>query len=248
LPVGLLAELQDHLPAPVEELFAVGTPAGDGRLFVCAAPRATLEALPRALTRFGPSALPEGAPAEARPAGFNLLAGEFEPGPARSARLRRHLFRLGVFVLESALVLTGTLRRARAYERLAQSSAQAARSTAADVLPGPSPSPSGLGTELERLEGLARAAAAARVRIEPVRALAEILQGWPTQTGAGPQSIVVGEAGAVLSVLVEGDPAGFLGGLRPPDGWSLEQPRLTSAGATTRISLQLRPPGQGANP
>src|SRR5262249_8359044 len=46
LPESLIAELADDLPVPVETVFAVAAPTGDGRLLVCAAVREQLQGLP----------------------------------------------------------------------------------------------------------------------------------------------------------------------------------------------------------
>jgi hypothetical protein len=60
---------------------------------------------------------------------------------------------------------------------------------------------------------------------------------------------VVSEAGATVSVSVEGDPTPFLKAMKPPPGWGMDEPRLNSADKLTRLTLQLRPAiGAGGTP
>ena len=50
------------------------------------------------------------------------------------------------------------------------------------------------------------------------------------------------EAGASVSVTVEGNAAPFLSALKPPPGWAMDEPHLSSVDALTRLTLHLSPP------
>jgi hypothetical protein len=54
-------------------------------------------------------------------------------------------------------------------------------------------------------------------------------------------TVAVSGSSASVSGSVEGDPAPFLKALRPPAGWTMDEPRLNRADAVTRLTMQLRP-------
>ncbi len=116
---------------------------------------------------------------------------------------------------------------------------------------------------LERKLQQAREAAAHDRPIEPPQdvtaLLAAVLKAWPSELGqsAFAQSIGVTASGASLSVLLgehergtanrtlsspqeAPSPAAFLSAMRLPRGWSIQEPRHSTNGSLTRISLRLR--------
>jgi len=238
LPAGLRSGLEADLPIPVETAHAVVAPMGDGRVVVCAVPRARLESLDASVLSLIPTTIPESIAADLDPAVFNLLIGEFEPRPLSRARARRHLVGAASLVLCAALISLGLLRRANHVQELTRVTSAAAKatldSTGGDALH--------LMGELERLRRASRLTS----RTPPdapdaAAALASLLSGWPARVPSKPMSIQVGGQGALVEVAVEGDPTPFLGALKLPDGWTLREPRLNTAGGLTRLSLTMRP-------
>lgn len=244
LPPGLLAELADRVPQPIEEVWAVGTPAGNGQMLVCAARRSELtevEVTARSLT---PTALPpgvDGGLAALLPA-LNLLVGEFEPVPVRRDRWRWHRTMALVVVALVAFTIIGLARRAAHWSKVAHSAEQARARLAADML-GPLSHPAeanlALDAEIDRL----RAAARNRPTLpnDASVQLVSLLNAWPAAVPSKPQSVAVNESGVTVSVAIDGDPAPFLSAFKAPDGWTLDEPRLNKAGEITRMTLRLRP-------
>ncbi|MCC6678155.1 MAG: hypothetical protein IT436_13520 [Phycisphaerales bacterium] len=244
LPPGLLAELADHVPQPIEEMWVVGTHAGNGQMLVCAARRgelAEVEVTARSLT---PTALPpgvDGGLAALLPA-LNLLVGEFEPAPLRRERWRWHRARALVVVVLVGLVVTGMARRTSHWSKVAHTAEQARAKLAADLL-GPLSHPAeanlALDAEIDRL----RAAARNRPTLprDASVQLVSLLNAWPATVPSKPQSVAVNDSGVSVSVSVDGDAAPFLSAFKAPNGWSLDEPRLNKAGEVTRMTLRLRP-------
>lgn len=247
LPPGLLAELADQVPQALEELWAVGVRADNGRVLVCAARRAELAGvagLKPAARSLTPASVPPGLDdhlAALLPA-LNLLTGEFEPAPLRQERWRRHRARALLVIVLVGLATVGLARRASHWEAIAHDAEQARAKLASDVLGAdaqPAAANLALDAEIDRLR------AAARHRPTPpsdasVR-LASLLNAWPAGVPSKPQSIAVNDAGVSVSVSVDGDPAPFLAAFKAPEGWTLDEPRLNKAGEVTRLTLRLRP-------
>lgn len=268
LPPGLLAALADEVPQPIDEVFAVGIPTGGNRVLVCAAPREALLAIAPAVRALRPSALPPGMDTDSDggagddPGGggsragggtmiehLNLLVGEFEPPTIRRQRHRRHRVRAAVVLLVGGLAVIGFSRRSSHWQAVSARAERAHRDLVAQVwgddAPGMPPQHAAvaLDAELDRLRELARSRPTppsdASVR------LVSLLKAWPVNASSKPQSLAVNDAGVTVSVAVEGDPAPFLAAFKPPEGWTMDEPRLNSAGAITRLTLQLRPESPG---
>jgi hypothetical protein len=155
--------------------------------------------------------------------------------------------------LLAALLTTGSVRRAAHWKAVASAADQAAADTQRAHLP--------VGLTPEALPGQIveyQAAAQATSKIPPptdaASLMAQLLAVWPTDVPCTPQSIVIGDAGVSVSVLIEGDPALFLRRFAPPQRWSMHEPKMNTSGAFTRIALALIPPsshahsGKGARP
>jgi hypothetical protein len=236
LPPGLLVEAADGLPVPIEDLQVVGAACGDGRVVICAARRDEVAAVDAGAVSLTPETLPGCVEADADPSALDLLVGEFEPLVMRRARLRRHAGLAATIVACATLAAIGLGRRADHWDGIATSAREARLELAARAAPGVAPDR--LALEVARLRS---AAAGGRPPRDAALTLASLLDAWPRAAAATPQSIVVGDSGVSVSVSVEGEPSAFLGALRPPEGWTLDDPRLNAAGGVTRLTLQMRP-------
>ncbi len=243
LPPGLSAMLEDDAPIRACDVHAVGVPLAGDRLAVCAAERRELADLPAGVLSLCPAGLPAFLEGEGvAPDRFNLLVGMYEPRPYRLARIRRHAVAAAVVVLCGLLVCVGLLRREAHWRARAESTRAAAVEVASAAVPGARPED--LGGRAARLRGAHDALAKAAPAPDAARALAALLHVWPTSVPSRPQSVSVSPSGISVSVALEGDPAAFLRALTPPAGWTLEEPRLSTADRVTRLSLQLRPSGR----
>lgn len=256
IPPGLLVDVADQVPVPVEDLHAVGAAAGDGRLVVCAARRIELVALHAEgrASSLVPAAIPPeivGA-GELDPRRLNLLVGAFEPIVLRRARTRRHWFAAAAVLLLAGLSTLGLWRR----EHSARETTRRVQSASERILSDLGLKDGGtaqLITELEQRRRVSGIDLASRRSPDAAAALNLVLSAWPAGTQAKPQTLSLGPEGAALSVLVPppGDAAAFLSSLRPIEGWTLDEPRLTSVGAETRLTLRMRPkvvPPSGGHP
>lgn len=249
LPSAMALTFADVVPVPIEDLHAVMAPMSDaegtGRVVVCAARRTDLEPLLAAARSLTPASLP----------GFiehvgtgstlplNLLVGGFEP---IASRQRRHRLIARAAMLWIALVtiaIVGLLRR----EGLAKEHAESFRSARAAAIEAamPGAAETDLRDAVERLEHRIEARRAANRPTDVSTVLAAFLRAWPLDAASDTppeiQSIALNERCLALSVLVKGDPSPLLARLKAPDGWTLKEPRLTSVGDATRLSLELVP-------
>ncbi|MGE3109825.1 MAG: hypothetical protein AB7O77_15925 [Phycisphaerales bacterium] len=258
LPPALLIQLQDHVPIDVSELHAVAMPlpitaaSSSNQLLVCAVRRDDLAGVdPQAVTLAPnlPSA-PElaGLPNESL-GPVNLLVGEFEPRPVRRARLRRHLELAAVSLAVVLLIAVGLHRRAKTLEVAAQHAQDSlAGVLSLDQMVGPDSSlDSGAEHLNAQLRLVSQVQGAARQVTPPFDAaspLAALLRSWPTNVTGAPcsiQSITVNATSMSVSFISGDDPNPLLRILVAPDGWRLEEPRITSVPGTTRVLQELRP-------
>jgi hypothetical protein len=250
IPAGLLGDVADQIPAPIEDLHAVGAASADGRLVVCLAKRDELIALtPHSADESVRSLTPASIPPEIEtsdldPRRLNLLVEAFEPLALRRARTRRHTLAAAGVLLFASLASLGLWRR----EHAALESARRAQTASEKVLAELGFKDGGVGVakltaELEHRCGMAGIDLAAHQPPDAAAALNLVLSAWPTESPAKLQSIGLGPDGAVLSVLVPppGDSAAFLASLKPIDGWTMDEPRLASVGSETRLTLRMRP-------
>ncbi|MBL9032106.1 MAG: hypothetical protein JNM80_10425 [Phycisphaerae bacterium] len=244
MPIGLRAALDDDLPG--DEVHSLGAPLADGTLLVCAARRDDLmrllaespaDAAPLSLC---PESLPPFVAERAEPpnpAAFNLLVGEFEPRAVRGARRRSLTLALATVLLCAALASLGLFRRAERDRSLAAAMRHAQAAAVEAVLPG------GSAAQLtNELATLRVTRPDARRAPDASLALAAVLAAWPRDAACRAQSIGVGPEGASIAVAIPGDPAPFLRALATPPGWTMDEPRLNTADAVTRLAIRLRRP------
>lgn len=244
IPAGLLPLLEDDVPASADDLHAVGVPLAGGRLCVCAAEAAALRAIPPGTLSLTPESLPSFLANQClSPDQFNLLAGAFEPGPLRRRRVRRHALAAGTMALCAALVAIGLHRRASRWEAYAHDARATSQTLAAETANVP---PHQLAAQAARLRGTLDALAKAAPSPDASIPLAAALKAWPASIPSKPQSITTNPTGIAISVTLEGEPAAFLDAFMPPEGWTLDEPRVNSADKVARLALQLRP--RGARP
>jgi hypothetical protein len=246
LPPGLLPEFQEDLPIPVEDVHAVAAPVGDGRLIVCAARRSALAQVDPTLARLSPDRLPDAITAPCQCSQLNLLVDEFEPPAQRRTRRLRHLAGALVASTVVALCAAGLHRRAAHWETIASDARRACSRALAQV--SPTSTPETISAEVARLRSIGGAAARLRRPTNAAPQLAALLNAWPGDAPSNPQSLAVTPAGVTVSVAIDGDAAPFLRSFKPPAAWKLDQPRLSTAGAITRVTLQMRPDSPETKP
>jgi hypothetical protein len=203
---------------------------------VCAASRDALACLEPGTLSLKPASLPEFAPSASSADDLELLVGNLEPRPFRQARLRRHAIALIAVLACAATVSFGLLRRTQ----LLQQTADEADHATASVLRQAGVSRDSLNLEVAQLRRIAHPQVNADPSTDAALAMGSLLVLWPAQVPSKPQSIAINASGIAIAVTVEGDASRFLEAFRPPAGWTLDEPRLNTAGAVTRLNLQLR--------
>ncbi len=264
LPPAYLLDLAEEVPVNIDELFAVAAPIAGGKVVVCATLRSELASLDDNVIALTPESIPDGvfasAPGSERidadPATLNLLVGEFEPRAFRRARQRRHTLAAALVLLAALIATSGLLRRAAHWKGVIEES----RAAFAELIASSAPNGDehALERELAQRRASARASGALATPPDAGVTLAQLLAAWPADVPSKPQSIVITPSGVrslssasvvqsvAVSVSVEGDPADFLRAFRTPAGWTMDEPRLNTAGAITRLSLTLRPSSKPA--
>lgn len=258
LPDGFRAGLQELCPAPLEGHHAVCVPLPNdtaslqpARLLVCTAPTYELSGLPEHIESLTPTHAPAGilpdvlgdAERIALASRLNLLVGPMEPRPVRERRFKWHAVLAALTVVCSVVVAIGLVRRQqhwRAVESAARTSLEAlaremhaAPSIRADQLPA------ALEARAQTAARLARTARAAEVPRDATEGLAGMLTAWPLRPEARLLGLTAGGDHASLSIAVQGDPAPLLNDLRSPAGWTMAEPRISTSGVVTRLSIAL---------
>lgn len=243
VPAGLWPEIEDDLPLPLEELWAVCAPiegsqeATAGKLAVCAIPRSELAERSAGALTLTPESIPEFI-SNSSPSAFNFLIGPFEPVALRRKRTQRHLAAAACTLFTASLVAIGLSRRAESWQAEATAAETASRSIVSAIATKPVWTRDDLTLELmQRRQTPSSDLAAPR---DAAAALASVIARWPSQIASKPQSISATGQAASISVTIPGDAQPFLTSLKPPDGWKLEEPRLVAIDKTTRINLELR--------
>ena len=242
LPPALLGELQDVVPVPVESLHAVYVPSlrGDG-MVVCAVDSAELEALHTgpALT-LAPSSLPPFLDGACDPSCINVLVGRYEPAMITSLR-RRPIVTVAIgLALVAVLLAAGLARRSSVW------SAESGRAATqyADVLAAVNADPRDpmpLERELAQARRAADPDSVPAATPDAALVMAKVLDAWPTKVESQPRAIAVRPGSAALTVELAGDARPFLEAFHAPAGWTLDEPRVTSARGITTLNLVLRP-------
>jgi hypothetical protein len=242
LPPALFPSLEDQVPVSADSVHAVCRPVSGGRLAVCAVSLGTLAtAVPAGATVLRPGDVPDFLRELCRAEDFNLLVGRFEPAASRLARRNLHL-RLCATAAMCALLLE---RRTSRWMVAADSLSQAAQSLAERVHAGATPE--SIHDDALRVRELQDTIDRLPKTPDAALTLAAVLLTWPSSVPSSPQSVSVSPEGVSLSVNLTSEPATFLRAFRPPAGWSLDEPRLNSAGDVTRLTLQLRRNPGGAS-
>ncbi len=237
LTAGLWPLLEDELPVPIEHVWAVSTPIDGARLLICAALKSEL----RALCAQGGTLTPDKTPpfaASVDPLLLNLLVGPFEPAAERTARRQRRWFSAAAALVTAALLGVGLERRTAFWLEEARGADAAVSSAISSLATKPGWSKDDLAMEL--LERRQAAPIEVPTPGDAALAVAALIGRWPAQIPGRPQSISASGDTAAATVLVPGDAAAFVAGLKPPEGWRLDEPHLASVDKVTRVSLQIR--------
>lgn len=238
LPAGLRSMLEEDTPAPAESLHAVCAPIGNGQVLVCALDQADLKSLSEGIRVLAPEALPEFVTGDVTAESLNLLVGRHEPMEVRRSRLRKQFLIATSCLMVAGFLTVGFIRRAQLWQLTAEHARSAATTMSQSVKPGATPDV--LALETSRTRRLAETAAKVKLPDDAALALEVLLRAWPGSMRAKPESIVISDSGLTLSVMIEGDPTQFLEAMRAPPGWTMDEPRLSTTDAATRLTLHLR--------
>lgn len=234
IPAGVWPLIEEDLPIEVSKLWAVGAVIDGGRLAVCAIRRSDLAAEAGELIQ-QPQTVPEYIPAP--PSDFNFLIGEFEPLSTRRARVRRHIVAAVCVFLASFFMAIGLLRQASLWKVEALAAHAASRSVVASLATKAIWSKDDLVVELLQRRTSSGSELAPAADAGP--ALAGILAGWPTKVASKVHSISATGNAASITVTIRGDGHAFLAGLKTPEGWNLDEPRLLALDNAMRLNLEL---------
>jgi hypothetical protein len=247
-PQHFMDDSVDQASAPPQT--NIELPRDPHQAIVCAARLADLKPLLSTVHSLRPQSLPPFLNGQVDPRSFNLLVGPCEPYDSRLRR-RRSLTRSAlVWTCLAILAGLGLHRRTTTWA----SEAEALRSMHAESLTAILATSDATSLDLEyELEALSQMVQSRREAHQPVdlsEIVAHLLRHWPVGTAPAHeiQSISLNERRLTLSVMVEGDPSPLLAALKPPAGWSLNEPRLFSVGAATRLSLELTPDPANGGP
>lgn len=239
IPPGLLPDLEELIPAPLDDLHIIAADARDGTL-VCAIPAAELDSA-RDLMSLTPASLPPGL-AGVDPLRLNFLVGRFEPQARRARRSRSRslaILGMGIGFLTLALGLHRRTVQANASVRDAHAALHELQSKV-----GPFPHAGALEAENTRLRGLAESRARQSLPPDARPVLADLLARWPTSLGAEVLSMTVTGEEAILSTRVKGDPAALAAAIEAPEGWRRLEPRFSGVGDAARAVVTLRKEGR----
>ncbi len=237
VPEGVLPILQEDLPVPVEDIHAVGAVGADGKLVICAARRNALREVPAHVLRLSPEDVPAFIEPKIDAAAFNLLVGDFEPVSLKKERGRRTAILTAAAVALACILSVGLSRRAEAWHR-ANDQARAATATVTNTY-SPTAGPLLMQMELDRLRKAPRGDAKPVMPPDAGSALASLLSVWPKELECQTDSVQVSPTTMTLSLTVAKDARPFLSALKPPEGWTMDEPRLTSTGDGSRLHLVL---------
>ena len=174
LPIGLMPTLADDVPIDTELLHAVGAPAANGSLVVCAMPRGELDELGAGLLSLKPNALPAAIAADGvDPGALELLVGDFEPRALRRARSARSAIYALAIALCSIAISLGLYKSASEARDLARVAASDLASINTASMS------SSIATRRALQEELTRTPLPRDIADD----LAQLLADWPTEQG-----------------------------------------------------------------
>jgi hypothetical protein len=218
-------------------------PRDPHQAIVCAARMTDLKPLLSTAHSLRPQSLPPFLMGQVDPRSLNLLVGPCEPYDSRLRR-RRSLTRSAlVWTCLAILAGLGLHRRATTWASEAETFRSMHAESLTTVLATSDATSLDLEYELETLNQMVQSRREAHQPVDLSEITAHLLRHWPvgTEPAHEIQSISLNERRLTLSVMVEGDPSPLLAALKPPDGWTLNEPRLFNVGASTRLSLELTP-------
>lgn len=235
---------EDLLPVPIEDVHAVYTPLGDGRVVACGMDRAKLAEWAGGLFSLGPDRAPDFVRQVAPELGpINLLTGPFTPAPIRAARGRVWGRAVAACVLGAVLVSVGSFRRAWWHNAQAQAHEQATSGIYQAVLP---PAAGGQLPQARLLSEL-RTLQQTRGRDDRPQApdlalvLADLLSVWPADQNVRTDSLIIAPTGVTLVATLESNEqaqrlAQALG--RAP-GLTAQTPQVTSSRQGVKVTLRM---------
>ncbi len=222
---------------PVDDIHAVGVVGADGKLVVCAARRDALREVPADVLRLSPKDTPAFIEPKIDAAAFNLLVGDFEPAPLKKERGRRTAMLTAAAVALACSLAVGLSRRAEAWNK-ASDQARAVTATVTNAY-SPTAGPLLMQMDMDRLRKAPRGDAKPVMPPDAAAALASLLSLWPKELECQTDSVQVGPTTMSLSLTVAKDARPFLTAIKPPEGWTMDEPRLTSTGDGSRLHLVL---------
>lgn len=237
-PAALTQMLEPDVPLPPSELHAAFVRLDDQRVLACAIARAELASADAISIR--PAAAPDfvGRPFDL--GSLELLTGEFLPRPIRRERSLRRVALLSSLLVIAALLCIGFARRAAHWRSVEAGADAAARSVLAAAIGSPADARAGVAILAEHLERERSLQRAAPDTPDAVQTLSDLLGAFPRGTELRTELVSITPTTVSVNLVFPGDPQPFLRGLRRMQGWSLDEPRLSKDGASTRVSIQYR--------
>ncbi len=245
---------EGDLPIAQDELHAVGVLIRNTVVF-CATERRHLAELPSHQLTLSPDKLPDFVRAAAGPAlqpiHFNLLQAEFEPLPLRSIRSRVWNLLTLTACISMLLTAAGLWRRSNAWASELGERAIATTTAAEQMYPGDRLAAQDAvrraKQELADAEALRSLAPAEPMKDAPADCavtLASLLARWPRSTAGETESfqtevLSLTDSSISATVLTNADARGFLDQLKAPDGWTMQQPRLSQSPSGVRLAVQM---------
>lgn len=245
---------EGDLPIALDELHAVGVLSGTS-VVICAVERRHLAGLPSHHLTLSPTALPGFVSAAVgpalQPAHFNLLQGEFEPPALRAARSRVWNVLTLAACIGMLLTAAGLWRRAHTWMAESGERAVAAQASADQMYPGEQITPRDAVrraaleiADVESLRALAVVPNHVSADTDCSTTLASLLARWPQSPTTGAESfqtevLSLTDTSIAATVLTNADARTFLGKLSAPDGWTMQQPRLSQSPSGVRLAVQM---------
>jgi len=246
---GLLFE--SVLPVPIETIHAVYRPFAPGRVLACGMDRERLAAAANGALTLVPDNIHSGLEVDGCPVlanELNLLTGPFEPAFLRQARARWFLQTAAIITVAAGLFMFGAERRAVAARSAAAQTAEELAQACDAVVPengSHQPTALRLTAELRRLRLTHRPSAPGTTASDAASTLGAVLAHWPPDVAVQTDSLVAtGSTVAVHATLR--DHAGaqaFQAAFEHIDGWTRDQPQISSVRDGVRVTIQLKKSG-----